>query len=103
MQRLLVVVLLVPRASPGLAGLALAGCSGGGEEEGRDQEVRGWRRRQGGPWHFIPKVTGNAFFESANKGAQDKSRVGFTVDYIGDAAASVSAQVSSSTRQLLTV
>jgi len=44
---------------------------------------------------FIPKVTGNAFFESANNGAQKHaSSWGFTVDYEGDSTASVSAQVS---------
>lgn len=44
---------------------------------------------------FIPKLTGNAFFESANKGAQDYSKKwGFKVDYQGDANASPSAQVS---------
>ncbi|MDR2049943.1 MAG: substrate-binding domain-containing protein [Treponema sp.] len=33
---------------------------------------------------FIPKVTGNAFFESANRGAQDYAeKHGFTVDYRG--------------------
>ena len=44
---------------------------------------------------FIPKVTGNAFFESANDGAQEYAgKWGMTVDYIGDAEASVTAQVS---------
>lgn len=44
---------------------------------------------------FIPKLTGNAFFESANKGAQEHSKKwGFKVDYQGDANASPSAQVS---------
>lgn len=44
---------------------------------------------------FIPKVTGNAFFESANKGAQKYAQKwGFKVDYQGDASASAAAQVS---------
>lgn len=44
---------------------------------------------------FIPKVTGNAFFESANNGAQKYAKDwGFTVDYVGDSTASVSAQVA---------
>lgn len=44
---------------------------------------------------FIPKLTGNAFFESANKGAQTYAeKWGFTVDYEGDATASASAQVN---------
>lgn len=44
---------------------------------------------------FIPKLTGNAFFESANDGAQKFAKeAGFKVDYIGDSTASVSAQVA---------
>lgn len=44
---------------------------------------------------FIPKVTGNAFFESANKGAQKYAKKwGFKVDYEGSATASAAAQVS---------
>ena len=80
------------------AGLALTGCNGGGGETKKDD---GDKKQSGGgdvkgkTVAFIPKVTGNAFFESANKGAQEKSKEwGFTVDYIGDATASVSAQVS---------
>ncbi len=43
---------------------------------------------------FIPKLTGNAFFESANKGAQDKAKTwGFTVDYQGSPNAAVADQV----------
>lgn len=43
---------------------------------------------------FVPKLTGNAFFESANKGAQKFSKDwGFTVDYQGSANAAVSDQV----------
>jgi len=44
---------------------------------------------------FIPKLTGNAFFESANKGAQKYAKNwGFNVDYEGDATASAAAQVA---------
>ncbi|MBU3188379.1 substrate-binding domain-containing protein [Clostridium bowmanii] len=44
---------------------------------------------------FIPKLTGNAFFESANKGAQKYAKKwGFKVDYEGDATASAAAQVA---------
>ena len=44
---------------------------------------------------FIPKVTGNAFFESANNGAQEYSKEwGFTVDYQGSANAAVADQVN---------
>lgn len=43
---------------------------------------------------FIPKLTGNAFFESANIGAQDLAKnVGFTCDYTGNPEASVANQV----------
>ena len=44
---------------------------------------------------FIPKLTGNAFFESANNGAQEYSKEwGFTVDYQGSANAAVADQVN---------
>lgn len=44
---------------------------------------------------FIPKLTGNAFFEAANNGAQEYAKDwGITIDYMGDATASVSAQVA---------
>lgn len=44
---------------------------------------------------FIPKLTGNAFFESANKGAQKYAeKWGFKVDYEGDSNASAASQVS---------
>ncbi|MBF0929884.1 MAG: substrate-binding domain-containing protein, partial [Atopobium sp.] len=77
------------------AGLALAGCNNGGEKKEETKKSEGGGDVKGKTVAFIPKVTGNAFFESANKGAQDKSKEwGFTVDYIGDATASVSAQVS---------
>lgn len=80
-----------------LLGLGLMGCggqapadggsSGSGASEGGDIK--------GKTVAFIPKVTGNAFFESANNGAQKHAKDwGFTVDYQGDATASVSAQVS---------
>lgn len=44
---------------------------------------------------FIPKVTGNAFFESANAGAQDYAKKwGFKVEYMGSPNASVADQVN---------
>lgn len=44
---------------------------------------------------FIPKLTGNAFFESANTGAQEYSgKWGITVDYQGSPNAAVSDQVN---------
>lgn len=43
---------------------------------------------------FIPKVTGNSFFESANEGAQRFSeRIGFRVDYLGSPVAAVENQI----------
>jgi AI-2 transport system substrate-binding protein len=43
---------------------------------------------------FVPKLTGNAFFESANDGAQAHARRnGYTVQYIGAPVASVAEQV----------
>ncbi len=43
---------------------------------------------------FIPKVTGNAFFEAANDGAQEyAAKWGITVDYQGSAVASAADQV----------
>lgn len=84
-----------------LAGLGLTGCgggTGGGGAEGgagSDDASVGSGSVEGLTVAFIPKVTGNAFFESANNGAQEKAAEwGFTVDYLGDATASVSAQVS---------
>ncbi len=43
---------------------------------------------------FVPKVTGNAFFESANEGVQEfAAKHGFTVDYVGSPQAEVSNQL----------
>ena len=43
---------------------------------------------------FVPKITGNAFFESANDGAQAHARAnGYTVQYVGSQQASVAEQV----------
>lgn len=43
---------------------------------------------------FIPKLTGNAFFESANNGAQEYAKKwGFTVDYVGSPDAEVMEQI----------
>jgi AI-2 transport system substrate-binding protein len=42
---------------------------------------------------FIPKVTGNAFFESANNGAQEYAKKwGITVEYMGNATAGAAEQ-----------
>ncbi|MDD3368716.1 MAG: substrate-binding domain-containing protein [Lachnospiraceae bacterium] len=43
---------------------------------------------------FIPKLTGNSFFEAANVGAQEyASKWGMTVEYMGSATASVTDQI----------
>lgn len=89
--------LKVAGAGAAVAGLGLAGCGGSGSAattaaasgaaEGGDIT--------GKTVAFIPKVTGNAFFESANDGAQKYAKDwGITVDYIGDSTASASAQVA---------
>ena len=50
---------------------------------------------QGKTVAFIPKLTGNAFFESANAGAQAYSKkVGYTVEYMGSPNASVADEVN---------
>lgn len=44
---------------------------------------------------YIPKLTGNAFFEAANVGAQKYAADwGMTVEYMGDPTASAAAQVA---------
>ena len=91
--------LKVAGAGATVAGLGLVGCNNGGgdtpaEDEGGDTPAEGGSV-EGLTVAFIPKVTGNAFFESANNGAQEYAKKwGMTVDYIGDAEASVTAQVS---------
>lgn len=95
--------LQVAGVSAAVAGLALAGCSNGGGEdkpaEGDDSKggdaPAGGASVEGKTVAFIPKVTGNAFFEAANTGAQTYAKEwGITVDYVGDSTASVSAQVA---------
>ena len=89
--------LKVAGAGAAVAGLGLVGCGGGsgsaattgaasGEAAGGDVA--------GKTVAFIPKITGNAFFESANDGAQKYAKDwGFTVDYLGSSSASASDQV----------
>lgn len=79
--------------------LALAGCGGSGsstaETTASSEAAASGGDVSGKTVAFIPKVTGNAFFESANDGAQKYAKEwGMTVDYIGDSTASVSAQVA---------
>ena len=43
---------------------------------------------------FVPKLTGNAFFESANDGVQEYSaKYGFTVEYVGSPQAEIAYQL----------
>lgn len=76
-----------------LASILLVGCSGNGsgdgdkegsKDKGKDKLVV-----------FIPKLSGNAFFESGNDGAQEMAKKnGFTVKYDGNPEASVANQVT---------
>ena len=95
----------------GMTGAAalLAGCNGGGGEAAPEPEPEGGDEggSEGGDAPaaggdvagltvaFIPKLTGNAFFDVANEGAQAKAKEwGFTVDYLGDPTAGTSEQVA---------
>ncbi|MDL2219356.1 substrate-binding domain-containing protein [Ruminococcaceae bacterium OttesenSCG-928-O06] len=63
----------------------LAGCGGGdgGQPAGETRVV------------FVPKLTGNAFFEAANNGAQAfAAQQGFVVDYQGSPQASIEDQIA---------
>ncbi|MDR2405477.1 MAG: substrate-binding domain-containing protein [Deltaproteobacteria bacterium] len=70
----------------------IPGCSGSDPKEGSGAEK--------GPAKdnvviFIPKITGNAFFESANQGAQEfAKRHGFRVEYRGSPEANVPDQIA---------
>lgn len=73
---------------------AFAGCSSSTKTDGTAPTDAG-KTKKDITVTFIPKLTGNAFFESANKGAQKfAAKWGFKVDYEGDATASAAAQVS---------
>ena len=57
-------------------------------------ETSGEKSVEGLTIAFVPKLTGNAFFESANKGAQKYAeKWGFTVDYQGAPNAAVADEV----------
>ena len=92
--------LKVAGAGATVAGLGLVGCSGGDSGSTDDGGSADDGGSEGGSVEgltvaFIPKVTGNAFFESANTGAQSYAEGwGFTVDYQGSSTASVADQVS---------
>jgi AI-2 transport system substrate-binding protein len=70
--------------------LILPACKGGDKEGGPEGATQAAKDIS---VVFIPKITGNAFFESANKGAQEyASRHGFKVEYLGAPEASVELQ-----------
>lgn len=67
----------------------LAGCSGGKSSSGSSTASPSSQTVA-----FIPKITGNMYFESGNVGAQDMAKkVGFKVKYDGNASAAVANQV----------
>ena len=83
--------------------LSLAACGGGGSSSGGSSSGGTSSTGSSGVTAegvsgktvtFIPKVTGNAFFEVANTGAQKYAKDwGITVDYQGSANAAVADQV----------
>lgn len=72
-----------------LFALSLASCDSSGSKNGSSNENKDLSVV------FIPKVTGNAFFESANNGVQAYSaRHGFKVEYLGSPQAAVANQIA---------
>ena len=70
-----------------------AGCGSSPTEESKSDGGKDVVENEDVHVTFIPKVTGNMFFESANLGAQDiGEKEGFTVKYDGSPEASVSNQ-----------
>ncbi|MDU7338704.1 MAG: substrate-binding domain-containing protein [Clostridium sp.] len=85
-----------------MASLPLAGCAGNSEKPAASSGTTASQTTgtdtgksvAGKTVVFIPKLTGNAFFESANAGAQKYSKEwGFTVNYQGSPSAAVADQV----------
>jgi ABC-type sugar transport system substrate-binding protein len=80
---------------------SLVGCGGGAQTSSNEapKDAAQQASAEGGSVAgktvvFIPKLTGNAFFESANNGAQAYAKNwGFTVDYQGSPNAAVADQV----------
>ncbi|MCR4627930.1 MAG: substrate-binding domain-containing protein [Treponema sp.] len=82
MKKVLSVVLALMVAGMVFAGGNKEGASAGGKK--KDVVVV-----------FIPKISGNAFFEVANEGAQELAKkVGFTINYNGSPDAAVANQVN---------
>lgn len=89
MKKKLIVLVLVCAVA-----LNLVACSSGGDSSNSSSQ-EGGTNVSGKTVVFIPKLTGNAFFESANDGAQKYSKKwGFTVDYQGSPNAAVADQVN---------
>lgn len=76
--------LKVAGAGAAVAGLGLVGCGGGSGSAATTAAASGEAAGgdvAGKTVAFIPKITGNAFFESANDGAQKYAKDwGFTVE-----------------------
>ena len=74
--------------------MVLAACGGGGGSESEEPAEAAAGDISGKTVAFIPKVTGNSFFEAANDGAQKYAADwGIEVKYMGSATASVNDQL----------
>ncbi len=98
MKKVLAFVLAAAMASLPLAGCGSsekpAASSGAPASQASSTADSGTKSVEGKTVVFIPKLTGNAFFESANAGAQKYSKDwGFTVSYQGSPSAAVADQV----------
>lgn len=97
MKKMLALVLALCMA------LSLAACGGGATTESATPATSpaasaaadGVKSIEGMTVAFIPKLTGNSFFEAANDGAQEyAAKWGITVKYMGSATASVTDQLT---------
>ncbi|WP_042436285.1 substrate-binding domain-containing protein [Faecalispora jeddahensis] len=98
MKKVLAFVLAAAMASLPLVGCGSsekpAASSGAPASQAASTADSGTKSVEGKTVVFIPKLTGNAFFESANAGAQKYSKDwGFTVSYQGSPSAAVADQV----------
>ncbi len=79
----------------GATAFVLGACGGNSQSSSSNSNASTQVANNGGKVVFVPKVTGNSFFESGNLGAQEMAKKeGFTVDYNGNAVASVANQVT---------
>lgn len=88
--------LLTYSALLGVAAIALVACGNSNSNSNSSSDSSSKSSgNNGGKVVFVPKVTGNSFFESGNLGAQEMAKKeGFTVDYNGNSVASVANQVT---------